>query len=187
MNVFKRRAWQRLLDLGKSRVDGWIAGDASERVGPVELEGWLVPVWRGDNDVEEPVVDGWGPAAVLLADRARDASVADELFIDEMLPDAWESGLEQAFRIRWMRQAVLRLVEDRPHLAGVAERDGGFALLQVDVDTLVAVLEVREVATGSTPTTAIPGYTHVLVASDDVRAIEGMDGLQARLDALVAE
>jgi hypothetical protein len=181
LNVFKRHGWNHLIELGRAQVARWIRGEGLEADGPRELEGWLVPVWRADNDVDEPASDAWGPAAVLLAD----SPVHDALFIDEMLPEPWSRGLPSSFRIRWMRQAVLRLVEDRGPSMSAVERAGGFALVRVEVDTLVAVLDVQPIEAGSVPTDSVPGYTERLVPVAGVSERVGIERIQQRLDALV--
>ncbi len=189
LNVFQRRNWNHLIARGSAVVASWI-DPASDEGAPRELEGWLIPVWRGDNDVEEPVDDGWSPAAVLLADRDADSPVPDALFIDEMLPEAWQDGLPAAFRIRWMRQPVLRLVDGAsPGMPGIVEEAGRYALIRVPIDTLVAVTDIHPVASGAPPTTSLPAYTERLVPVEGLSTIDASAGLggriEERLDALV--
>lgn len=180
-----RGAWRRLAETGRAQVVEWIRGGGGPADQPRELEGWLVPVWRGDNDIEEPVSDGWAPAAVLLPDRAPE--VPDALYIDEVLPEEWSEGLPAAFRIRWMRQPVLRL-RSKDGLRGPAvARTGDFALVRNAVDTLVAVLDLHPMSPGAAPTERLPGYTERLVPVSGFEALEAElpSDLRERLHGLV--
>lgn len=176
LKVFARRGWNQVVGTGRARVEAWIRGEHAKEDGPVEHEGWLLPIWRADNDVDEPASDVWGPAAALLGDD----DARDDLFIDEMLPGAWTEGLPAAFRIRWMEQAVLRVEEEGARPAMQAA--GGYALVRWPVRTLVAVLDVRSVASGSPPSGVVPGFSEHLepVALPDL----GIRDVRARLAAL---